>query len=112
MNNNAEGRVAVESTRIGAGGDRLLAQITGLDAQDDPAGTTRNGWGAFGAAGAARPTARRRSASRRKKDPALERILDSLVQEDPAGDPNSRAEMGAQQSASSLWALRERGTSC
>ncbi len=31
MNNNAEGRVAVESTRIGAGGDRLLAQITGLD---------------------------------------------------------------------------------
>src|SRR5215470_19310162 len=31
MNNNAEGRVAVESTRLGAGGDRLLAQITGLD---------------------------------------------------------------------------------
>lgn len=31
MNNNAEGRVAVESQRVGAGGDRLLAQITGLD---------------------------------------------------------------------------------
>jgi hypothetical protein len=31
MNNNVEGRVAVESNRIGAGGDRLLAQITGLD---------------------------------------------------------------------------------
>jgi len=31
MNNNVEGRVAVESKRIGARGDRLLAQITGLD---------------------------------------------------------------------------------
>lgn len=31
MNNNAEGRVAVESKRIGGSGDRLLAQITGLD---------------------------------------------------------------------------------
>ena len=31
MNNHAEGRVAGESQRVGAGGDRLLAQITGLD---------------------------------------------------------------------------------
>jgi hypothetical protein len=31
MSNNVEGRVAVESNRIGTGGDRLLAQITGLD---------------------------------------------------------------------------------
>ena len=41
MNNNVEGRVAVESNRIGTGGDRSLAQITGLDAQDDPAWTAR-----------------------------------------------------------------------
>jgi hypothetical protein len=31
MNNNGEGRVVVGSNRIGAGGDRLLAQITGLN---------------------------------------------------------------------------------
>jgi hypothetical protein len=31
MNNSVEGRVAVESNRIGAGGDRQLSQITGLD---------------------------------------------------------------------------------
>jgi hypothetical protein len=31
MNNNGEGRVVVESNRIGAGGDRLFAQITGLN---------------------------------------------------------------------------------
>src|SRR6266581_1026375 len=35
--------VAVESNRIGAGGDRLLSQITGLDAQDDPTGAARTG---------------------------------------------------------------------
>ena len=37
MNNNVAGRVAVESNRIGTGGDQLLAQITGLDAQDEEA---------------------------------------------------------------------------
>jgi hypothetical protein len=31
MNNNTEGRVAMESNRIDAGGNRLLLQITGLD---------------------------------------------------------------------------------
>jgi hypothetical protein len=31
MNNSVEGRVAVESNRIGAGGDRQLSHITGLD---------------------------------------------------------------------------------
>ena len=47
MNNIVEGRVAVESNRIGVGGDRLLTQITGLDAQDHPAGTARTRHGAF-----------------------------------------------------------------
>jgi Rhodopirellula transposase DDE domain len=52
-------------------------------------GADRNWLGACGATGAARASARRRSAPRRKKDPALEGTLDALVQEDPAGDPMS-----------------------
>jgi hypothetical protein len=39
--------VAVEANRMGVGGVRLLAQITGLDAQDHPTGTARTGWRAF-----------------------------------------------------------------
>ena len=35
--------VAVESKRMGADGDHLLSQITGLDAQDDPARARRTG---------------------------------------------------------------------
>jgi hypothetical protein len=52
-------------------------------------GPTGTGWGACGATGAARASARRRSAPCRKKDLALEGTLDALVQEDPAGDPMS-----------------------
>lgn len=112
MNNNAEGRVAVESNRVGAGGDRLLAQITGLDAQDDPAGTKRTGWGACGATGAASSSAWWRSAPRRKKDPALEGTLAALVQPETAGDPMSEQKWVRSSLRHLVSALTGRGTSC
>lgn len=51
--------------------------------------TKRPGRGVGGATGAARATAWRRSASRRKKDLALEQTLEAVVQPETAGDPMS-----------------------
>src|SRR5205814_10537719 len=56
---------------------------------DGPAWTPRTRQWPGGATRAASPTAGRRSATRRKKDLALEGTLEALVQPETAGDPMS-----------------------
>ena len=111
MNNNVEGRVAVESKRIGAGGDQLLAQITGLDEK-----TRKPGRQELTRELSERPEQRVRlpgaGRPRAEKKTQRDRALEALVQPETAGDPNSRAEMGAHQSAPSQPALGGGGASC
>jgi hypothetical protein len=79
--------VAVESQRVGAGGDRLLAQITGLDEKTIQRGRPAPGSGRRGRSSGCDCPAQAGPAP--KKDPALEGTLAALVQGDPAGDPMS-----------------------
>ena len=79
--------VAVESTRIGAGGDRLLTQITGLDEK-----TIQRGRQELAISLAERPEQRVRLPGggrphAEKKDLALEETLEAMVQPETAGDP-------------------------
>jgi hypothetical protein len=78
---------AVESERIGHGGDRLLSQITGLDVQ-----TIRRGRRELAADLATRPESRtRQPGGGRKpveaKDPELEPELARQLAAETAGDP-------------------------
>jgi hypothetical protein len=88
--------VAVESKRIGPGGDRLLSQITGLDEKTRKPWTARTGQFAGRATNRAGTSPWRRSSASRKKDAELESTLQSLVGPETAGDPNSREAVGAE----------------
>ncbi|MCA1598617.1 MAG: ISAzo13 family transposase, partial [Chloroflexi bacterium] len=81
--------VALESQRMGHGGDRLLAQITGMDEK-----TIRRGREELGAELVDHPAERvrqpgGRSSPHRKKDPPIIRALEEIVVPETAGDPMS-----------------------
>jgi hypothetical protein len=82
--------VALEAQRLGRGGARLLAQITGLSPH-----TIRRGRRELAAGLAARPAARVRAPgggrpARETQDPELVPALEALLQFETAGDPMGR----------------------
>jgi hypothetical protein len=85
--------VALESPRIGQGGDRLLAPITGMNET-----TIRRGREELEAERADCPPAGAAAGggapARRKKDPALVPALQALVEPETAGDPPSAQKWG------------------
>ena len=79
--------VALESQRVGHGGDRLLAQITGMNVE-----TIRRGRRELAGSLEGRPVQRVRLAGGRRplveeKDPDIEQALADLVEAETGGDP-------------------------
>ena len=79
--------VALESPRVGHGGDRLLSQITGMNVE-----TVRQGRRELDASLQGRPVDRVRLAgggrpSVEQKDPTIEGALRSLAETETGGDP-------------------------
>jgi hypothetical protein len=82
--------VALESNRVGHGGDRLLAEITGLSEH-----TIRRGRRELDSELADRPLQHVRAAgggrpAAEEQDPALEPTLEALLASETAGDPMGR----------------------
>ncbi len=80
--------VALESKKVGHGGDTLLAQITGLDVEPIRRGGTnlRPSWFNAQLTVSVSPEG---AALSRKKDPELKALLTVLVEPETAGDPMS-----------------------